>query len=47
MASKTLLDACESKLKELVAAETAPLKNAELIQRLRSEWFSLDERLLK
>jgi hypothetical protein len=38
---------CEAKLKELIAAEVAPVKNAELIQRLRQEWFALDERLLK
>ena len=47
MASKKLLDECESKLKELIAAETAMVKNAELIQRLRGEWYALDEALLK
>ena len=47
MASKVLLDACEGKLKELIAAETAMVKNAELIIRLRGEWYALDEALLK
>ena len=47
MVSKVLLDECEAKLKELIAAENAPLKNAELIIRLRGEWYALDEALLK
>lgn len=46
-ASKELLDESEAKLKELVAAETAPIKNAELIQRLKNEWNLLHNRLMK
>jgi hypothetical protein len=47
LASKELLDECEAKLKELVAAETTPVVNAELVQKLKCEWNVLHNRLMK
>ena len=38
IASRELLDESEAQLKELVAAECAPVVNAELVQRLKCEW---------